>query len=289
MAGYPGGGGHAWVYLNWALALREAGCDVLWLECVDEIQPAQRPSTVARLRELLEPFALADDLVVVDPDAPQASLPAEADALVDLAYLPRELVRPFRRSALVDLDPGLTQTWAAAGALDIDGRDLYATVGEGVADGTALVPSDGRAWIYVPPCVSPDERASLERHGWRIRDAAEAAGSPDAFSRFVRGSRGELSAAKPSYAAMKTGWLSDRTVCYLAAGRPAIVRDTGGGFGLGSGADGGLVRFADADGAAAALERVEEDYGAHCQAARALAERELDGVRNVGRLLERLL
>ena len=131
-----------------------------------------------------------------------------------------------------------------------------------------------------------DERSRLQAHGWQVSDAAASAGSPAAFARFVRRSRGELSAAKPSYVAMRTGWLSDRSVCYLASGRPAIVQDTGGELGH---TGHGLLRFNDASGALAALADVEADYPAHCRAARELAEHALDGRRTVERLLERLL
>src|SRR5260221_9070806 len=37
--GYPRGGGHLWVYLNWALGLQALGCRVVWLEAVDPQTP----------------------------------------------------------------------------------------------------------------------------------------------------------------------------------------------------------------------------------------------------------
>ena len=115
VAGYPEGGGHVWVYLNWALALREAGCRVVWLECLDELSAVDRQLAVAHLHDLLAPFGLAEDLVLIDLRSADEPPPFDADALIDLAYLPSSFVRRFRRSALIDLDPGLTQAWSAAG------------------------------------------------------------------------------------------------------------------------------------------------------------------------------
>src|SRR5206468_8187808 len=72
-----------------------------------------------------------------------------------------------------------------------------------------------------------EDRALLAAHGWRLADPAEVAGSPEAFRGYVQASRGELSAAKPAYVKARAGWVSDRTVCYLASGRPCVVEATG--------------------------------------------------------------
>jgi len=115
-----------------------------------------------------------------------------------------------------------------------------------------------------------DDRALLGRHGWRLADPALVAGTPEAFRRYVQGSRGELSAAKPAYVKARPGWVSDRTVCYLASGRPCVVEATGAERHLPPSP--GLRFFRSLDEAADAVRAVEADYPAAARAARHLAE-----------------
>lgn len=134
--------------------------------------------------------------------------------------------------------------------------------------------------------IHPDEPAlpDLRAGGWRLVDPGVEAADVEVYRRYIRRSRGELSVAKHGYVAGRTGWVSDRTACYLAAGRPAVVQDTGAGRDLTLGE--GLLAFDDADGAVAALAAVERDYDHHAAAARALAA-EYFGARQVlGRLLD---
>jgi hypothetical protein len=121
--------------------------------------------------------------------------------------------------------------------------------------------------------LHPDEvedRALLARHGWRLVEPAEVAGTPEAFRRYVQGSRGEFSAAKPAYVRARSGWVSDRTICYLASGRPCVVEATGAERHLPASA--GLRFYRTLEEAADALRAVEADYAAAARAARALAE-----------------
>jgi len=86
----------------------------------------------------------------------------------------------------------------------------------------------------------------------------------------VQRSRGEFSCAKPAYVRTRPGWVSDRTVCYLASGRPCVVQDTGAARLLPPSA--GLRFFTSLDEAAEALRAIERDYRTAARAARALAE-----------------
>jgi uncharacterized membrane protein len=115
-----------------------------------------------------------------------------------------------------------------------------------------------------------EERARLVRHGWRVTDPAVVAGTPEAFRRYVQGSRGEFSCAKPTYLRTRPGWVSDRTVCYLASGRPCVVQDTGAGAHLPP--SDGLRFFQTVEEAAEALRAIERDYRRAARAARTLAE-----------------
>jgi hypothetical protein len=107
----------------------------------------------------------------------------------------------------------------------------------------------------------------------------------DAYRAYIQRSRGEFSCAKPAYIALETAWVSDRTICYLASGRPAVVQHTGKSAVLPDGD--GLFRFRNMDEAAAALAAVEADYDRHSRQARALAEEHFNARRVVSSVLER--
>jgi hypothetical protein len=135
------------------------------------------------------------------------------------------------------------------------------------------LPARSRLALELAANIHPGEvedRALLARHGWRLADPAAVAGTPQAFRAYVQQSRGELSAAKPAYVKARPGWISDRTLCYLASGRPAVVQATGAERHLPATA--GLRFWRTADEAADALAAVEGDYAAAARAARALAE-----------------
>jgi hypothetical protein len=128
-----------------------------------------------------------------------------------------------------------------------------------------------------------DDLAALRRHGWRLTDPTLVASTPSAYRSFVQGSLVELGIAKHGYVTSGSGWFSDRSVCYLASGRPVVAQDTGFSSWLPTGA--GLLSFRTADEAAAALDEVAGDYERHRRAARALAEDVFDSDRVLGELL----
>jgi|CeladaMinimDraft_18_1061708.scaffolds.fasta_scaffold00025_63 hypothetical protein len=112
--------------------------------------------------------------------------------------------------------------------------------------------------------------ARLRAHGWRVRDAARLCPDPGRYRRYIQRSRGEWSVAKNGYVTGRAGWFSERSACYLAAGRPVIVQDTDFPDDLRRGA--GIVPFSTLDEAVEALNEVERDYARHAAAARAIAE-----------------
>jgi hypothetical protein len=128
------------------------------------------------------------------------------------------------------------------------------------------------------------ERRMLEAKGWRVRHAHEVASTPEGYQAYIQASRGELSVAKPSYVRFQGAWISDRTLCYLASGKPAVVRHTGPSSFLPSGE--GLFRFETMAEAADALETVNADYRRHARAARDIVEAWFDGKKVVQRILE---
>lgn len=134
--------------------------------------------------------------------------------------------------------------------------------------------------------IHPDERrdlAALHRHGWELLDPAAVAHTPDAYGAFVRGSWAEFGLAKSGYAAAACGWFSDRSVCYLASGRPVLALDTG--FGADIPAGEGLLAFSTVEEAAAGVHALRSAYERHRRAARALAEDLFDSDRVLRRLL----
>ena len=124
----------------------------------------------------------------------------------------------------------------------------------------------------------------LESHGWRVHHARDVAGTPEMYQDYIQRSRGEFSCAKPSCMKFQNGWVSDRTLCYMASGKPAVVQDTGPSSALPNGL--GMFRFSTMEEAADAIEKVNADYVKHCRAARELAEAYFDATTIARRILE---
>ena len=362
--GYPEGGGHRWVYLNWALGLRALGCEVIWLEGV---QPRSRANDVLAnaqiLRNQLEPYGLAERIALCSlarkPLAPEIveqyltiDTAATADLLLNMVYsAPERVVERFRRSALVDIDPGLLQVWMSTGGIKVAPHDVYFSIGETVGQQGARFPSAGLEWHYCPPCVAldwwpvrqaptdaafttisnwytadewmedeqgvypndkrdgflpyldlpqhtsqplelalclapdeDDERVTLARKGWRLADSVSVACTPVRYQRYIQSSLGEFSCVKPSCVRLQNAWISDRTLCYLASGKPAIIEHTGPSRFLPDAE--GLFRFRNLDQAIHALDVVAADYTHQSALARQLAEEYFDASKVVGRVLE---
>jgi hypothetical protein len=370
VANFPNGGGHLWVYMQYVFGLQRLGCDVYWLECFRRSGDAQQDAAAidaffARLGSL----GMAGHVIlraVPPPGSPAASetlglSAAEADGVFERADLllnfhyaiDPELLARFRRTAMVDIDPGLFQFWMSRGQLEVPRHDHYFTTGETVGEPGARFPDCGLPWVHIPPavCVEQWDRANgtggeamttvsawssgdwivdraagirfdnskreaflpfrelprltaqplelalfldtpadhadgrmMAEHGWRIRRSWDVAGSPQAYRDYIRRSRGEFACAKPSCMFFQNAWVSDRTLCYLASGRPVVVQDTGPSRTLPNGE--GMFRFSTPEQAAAALETINADYARHCRAARELAEAVFDSRAVGARILE---
>jgi len=137
--------------------------------------------------------------------------------------------------------------------------------------------------------IHPDETddfSALHHHGWELADPVAVAGSPARYAEFVRASKGEIGIAKEGYVESRCGWFSDRSACYLASGRPVVAQDTGFPKHLPTGD--GLLFFATAAEAAAAIDRVSADYERHARTARGLAKELFDSQAVLTRLLDRV-
>jgi hypothetical protein len=362
---YTTGGGYLWVYLNWAMGLRALGCQVIWLEkVIPNSSTREVRADVAALKRHLESYGLAECVALssftgepLPRDAVEGcrdlEAAAEADLLLDLTYSEPEIVGRFRRSAMVDIDPGLLQIWVGKGMMQLARHDTYFTIGETVGQPGSHIPDVGLRWQYTPPCVSlgwwpvsqagkgaafttvshwfmhewvedggeyyqndkrtgflpflnlpqhtsqslelalclsPDEeheRAALQKRGWRVRHSYDVAPTPWEYQRYIQASLGEFSCVKPSCIRLQNAWISDRTLCYLASGKPAVVQHTGASRFLPDAA--GLFRFRNVGEAARCIEIVAADYERQCKLARALAEEYFDARKVVGSVLERAL
>jgi hypothetical protein len=365
---YIQGGAYFWAFLNWALGLHHLGCRVIWLDSVlPGTPPAKIRTDTARLQRYLGPFGLAEEIAIIYWDG--TSLPdgvgefvgldvaTQADLFLNLGYgLPPEVVQRFRRSAFIDIDPGLTQTWLSLGQLEIAPHDVYFTYGETVGQPRSRIDSGGLTWCYTPPPVFlpawPDTQANpgapyttvsnwwgdedwvqidgtwvdnskraayldyldlpmrtsvqlelalplaenndatndlqlLARHGWRLKHVSEVSSTPAAHRHYVQQSRGEFSCMKRGYILLDTAWTSERTLNYLASGRPAVIQHTGESRFLPDAE--GLFRFRSLDEAARCLAAAEKDYDRHSRAARALVEEYYNATKVLSNVLQRAL
>jgi hypothetical protein len=364
--GYPQGGGHLWEYLNWALSLRALGCRVLWLEDIGEYAATNPRELVERdiatLTARLEAYGMEGALALTSFRAPELdpelvdgrldleAAAAESDLMLDFAYdTPPGALAMFRRTALLDIDPGLLQLWMSQGKLEVTEHDVNFTIGETVGTSEARFPDGGYHWHHTKPAVflaawpatsmaggryttvtnwwegwieldgepvNNDKRTAflpyaelparanqplelaitlddytaetdvpiMEAGGWIIRDAWKVCATPEDYRAYIQASRAEFSCAKPSCHLLANAWISNRTLCYLASAKPAVVEHTGPSRFLPEAE--GLLRFRDMDEAVAAIEAVEADYERHSRLARGLAEEHFDGEKVVRRVLE---
>jgi len=369
VANFPEGGGHFWVYMQYALGLRQLGCDVWWMErFIRGTNDHRDAATIATFFDRMEEFGFGGkalliaardrhvpwtESLLVGPSLSEAhALMRRTDLLLNFHYaIEPDLLGRFRRTALVDIDPGLFQFWLSRGQLSVPQHDRYFTTGETVGEPGSPIPDCGLPWVPIRPCVSladwdysfhperdamttvsawssgdwvkddvvryenskraaflafkdlprhttqplelalfmvtdedREEQSLMQRLGWRVRPSRLVAGSPDAYRRYIRRSRGEFACAKRSCMEFQNAWVSDRTLCYLASGKPAVVQHTGPSRYLPD-AD-GLFRFHTIEGAAESLAAMNADYEHHCRAARALAEAHFDARKVTARILE---
>jgi hypothetical protein len=130
----------------------------------------------------------------------------------------------------------------------------------------------------------PMPRNLLNEKGWQVVDPDAICPDLDSYRDYVESSKGEWSVAKNAYVQTRCGWFSERSACYLAAGRPVIVQDTGFSRLLPCGE--GIVPFTTIEEAASAIREVEGNYPRHTAAARSIAEECFDSDKVLTRLIE---
>lgn len=151
----------------------------------------------------------------------------------------------------------------------------------------AELPGAAGVSLQVALEIDPADRGDedlLRAGGWQLVSPQHVAASTDDYRRYVQNSRGEVGVAKDMYVRSRGGWLSDRSICYLASGKPVLAQATG--YELEVEVGKGLLSFETPVEAAAALAEVEADYDRHSTAARELARERFGSDRVLTALLE---
>ncbi len=141
----------------------------------------------------------------------------------------------------------------------------------------------GRGTVVPSLGLADDEYSMLTANGWNLVDAPSFTLDPWSYRDYIISSRGEFTFAKDQNIRLRSGWFSERSACYLAAGRPVITQDTGFGCTLPTGE--GLFAFNSMEDITAAFEAVSSNYAKHSKAARDIAETYF----RAERVLEKLL
>ena len=128
-------------------------------------------------------------------------------------------------------------------------------------------------------------REKFERNNWRLTSPLQLSVDYWLYRDYIQRSKGEFTVAKDQYIRLNTGWFSDRSGCYLAAGRPVIIQETG--FTKHYGTNGGLFAFSSLNEIVDAVKMINADYAKHSRAARDLARDVFEAEKVVGSLLER--
>jgi hypothetical protein len=176
-------------------------------------------------------------------------------------------------------------TWRNKGNdVELDGRTYYWSKHVNFAKMLDVPKRAGQAVeLATDLSAGPDYERALAG-GFSFRPVVPMSLDIDAYRSYISASRGEFTVAKDLYVSTRSGWFSDRTVCYLAAGRPAVTQFTGFEKFIPAGA--GLVGFADDASAVEALRAVSADYPRHARAAREIAREYFDAERVLGELAE---
>jgi hypothetical protein len=356
--------------MHWALGFRELGWEVWLAEHVssEELTAPASPDRKSPQEEFwkatVEEFGFRSrECLMVDGESPELEafreFAASADLFINYAghFRRLDLFGAHTVKAYLDVDPAFTQIWVEVFKTDmnLEGHDVFVTVGATLNRPEALLPTLQRKWIPVFPPVVGDcwrkrlgqlrvapeapwttighwygypelewqgrryggKRESLAKMrslpqllsrpcaiatdmeadwddyqpfasaGWRFFPASAVCKDVPSYLRFIAESRGEIGIAKEGYVVSRGGWMSDRSVVYLALGRPVVLQDTGWTGALSPSE--GMLAFRDITDCAEAVRAIEEDYEKHSRAAQALASTVFSPLGVLKPLLEKIL
>lgn len=157
--------------------------------------------------------------------------------------------------------------------LAMDGRRLSLSKRESYLRNVTLPKLTGRPFELAANIGENDvaeDRKLFERNGWRVVEPFPVAGTPEKYQAYLQESRAEILCCKPIFKDLRTGWVSDRSVGYLASGRPVLAEENGFSEHLPKGL--GMLGFASVEEAAARVGEIDGNYDAHSRAARDLAD-----------------
>ncbi len=147
------------------------------------------------------------------------------------------------------------------------------------------LPRQRKVSFEIAAGVPAEDRALLDANGWQTVDSLSVSSDAEIYRDYIRSSRAEFTVAKDQNIRLRSGWFSDRSCCYLAAGRPVINQDTAFGNILPTGR--GLYSFLTLDDVLAAIDAIESDYAGNCRAAREIAEEFFSAEKVMGSLCAR--
>jgi hypothetical protein len=202
--------------------------------------------------------------------------------------------KPTRQPVAVDLwDHDLSAqgqpyttvtTWQNRGRdIVYDGEEYYWSKDREFEKFIDLPVRSGRSFEIAAE-VGDDVRNHLLAHGWRHAHSLEISRDAERYRRYLQQSRGEFTVAKDQNIRLRSGWFSDRSACYLAAGRPVITQETGFSNVLPTGK--GLFGFETMDDILVAVDAIESDYPAHSRAARDIAREHFAAEKVLGKLMQ---
>ena len=363
---YPKGGGHLWAYLNWALGLKSNGYEIIWLEGIANTKlHSDNIFYLNTLKNKLLKFGITQiafwhwDLEkphhqVYDGFSRIEEIATGCEFILNQNYsMPDRIIKLFRKSVLLDIDPGLLQMWISKSQIKMYPHDIYFTIGETVGAAGALFKSGGIKWNYIPPCISLEhwpivseknddryttithwqmkiweedngilynnekragflpylqlpnhtsqklelaiclseeeleEKQMLSKLGWNVVDSHIVSATPEDYQKYIQLSKGEFSCAKPSCIRLQNAWISDRTICYLASGKPAIIENTGRSRFLPDRE--GVLRFSNFTEALQCIEDANLNYDFHAIRARKLAEEYFSATKVASKLIEKVI
>jgi hypothetical protein len=177
--------------------------------------------------------------------------------------------------------------WSTSGRKDIEWRgDTYLWSKSLEFERFVEAPArSGEEFELATDIQDKNTRNLFLENRWRFIPPHDLSADWNRYRRYVQDSKGEFTAAKDQYVRLNTGWFSDRTACYLAAGRPAITQETG--FTKFYGGEGGLFAFRTLDDIAAAVEEINRNYARHSRLALEIAKEFFEAEKVLAMLLNR--
>jgi hypothetical protein len=189
---------------------------------------------------------------------------------------------PFRAAVFTTI-----ANWSTSGLKDIDwrGKKYLWSKSREFLRFIAAPKKAGETFEMATNIDDSRTRKKFEQNGWRLTSPLQMSVDYWLYRDYIQRSKGEFTVAKDQYVRLNTGWFSDRSACYLAAGRPVITQETG--FTKNYGGKAGLLSFRTLDEIADAVKTINADYTKHSRAARAVAREVFEAEKVIKSILDR--